>query len=65
MMFGWGSPRVMRRALPNSEMMRLEKFYEDYMHLQARLMGAKPVEGPKVDAEPAPWDAELITVPDV
>lgn len=62
MLFGWGSRRAMRRGLPQSELVFLEKFYEDYI----RAMYGSPEEPdtPTDDANPGPdWDAEEFVVP--
>lgn len=59
MLFGWGSRRHMRRGLPNSELVFLEKFYEDYMRA---MYGDQPE--PEAEDDPGPdWDAETIIVP--
>lgn len=59
MLFGWGSPRMMRRSLPNSELTFLEKFYEDYMRAMYGDLKAADSD-PDDDYD---HDTEVIVVP--
>lgn len=58
MMFGFGSPRGMRRSLPNHELVVLEKFYEDFI----KLMGWARGESDDNDEIPSDFNSETIVV---
>lgn len=60
MLFGWGSPRMMRRSLPNSEIVFLEKFYEDYI---AAMYGRHDPDADPEDEDDSDFDSETIIVP--
>lgn len=61
-MWGWPSPRHMKRGLPKSELRRLDDFYNDYGLWQGWLKEKEP--GDDDPAHPADdlgdWDADRI-----
>lgn len=58
MLFGWRSVRHMRRGLPNSELVKLEKFYYDYLRRMG--LAKTPDEAESSDNPPLPdnWESE-------